>query len=127
MYQIDRIAEEMKMVKAMLKVLEAVPNKERFVCSDIPAERRRNYYKPTGCGYMNDWHDFTGASLSALVERGFLEVLGTEDYIYTEEDWRGKTHKRIGERKIYKVVEDVTFEDYKQIFAELLYKKILTM
>ena len=133
MYTVKRIEDEMAMVKAMFEVLDTIPNKERFSLADVDEK-----FKTTGGytgGYRIESHPhrywnkeeevyFTGSSLKALAKRGIIEVIDTEDYIYVDPyDKR----KRVGTRTIYRMADDVTFEDYKSTFAELLYKKIMAL
>lgn len=121
MFVVKELENEIELVRSLLKVLEDVPNKERFSICDIPEEYINNSYRQ-----VKDRYDrmFNGASLKALERRGFIEAIDSEDFIYWHEDFKKKC---VGTRKIYRVVEDVTIEDYKTILAELMYKRILQM
>lgn len=125
MYTVTRMMEDFEMVKAMLKVIDKVENKERFTCADIDEEVRHHYRLDPHGYYRNEPRNFGGSALKALVRRGILEVIGEEDYVYTEEGYRGKIHKRVGTRKIYRYT-GVDFETYKREFANLMYLKIMT-
>ena len=130
MYTVTRMMEDFEMVKAMLKVIDKVENKEAFTLEDIPEDARHHYRLDPHGWYRNEPRNFSGPALSALVKRGLLEVVGKEDYIWEDEydtDRKGNPKKKVGTRKIYRVADDVTFEDYKSTFAELLYKKIMAL
>lgn len=126
MYQIEAIAEDVRMVKAMFDVLGEFADGREFCCKDIPIERRKKYFKPRGT-YMSN--DFSGASLYSLCRKGILEKTRTEDYIYEYETYNyplKKTKKAVGSRQYYRcVVPNV--DEYQKVLAELTFKKILSM
>lgn len=128
MYTVKRIEKEMAMVKAMFEVLDTIPNKERFSIADVDEKFKTKYYRieshPHRYWEKEEKIYFTGSSLKALVKRGIIEAIDTEDYIYVDPY---DNRKCVGTRAIYRMAEDVTFEDYKSTFAELLYKKIMTL
>lgn len=129
MYTVKNIMEDFEMVKAMLKVIDTVPNKERFTLADIGDFYKTHPYRTITNDRRYTYHDdyfyFKGASLKALVNRGLIEKIGEEDYIWEEEGYRGKIHKHVGTRNVYRVA-DVSFDTYKQTFANLIYLKIMT-
>lgn len=121
MFVVKNLEKEIELVNALLKVLESVPNKERFSIRDIPEEYTDNPYRQVEDGYNSL---FNGASLRALERRGLIEAIDSEDFVF----WNSYFKKKwVGTRKIYRVVEDITIEDYKTILAELMYKRILQM
>lgn len=127
MYTVKRIEKEMAMVKAMFEVLDTIPNKERFSINDIDEKFKNDFYRidlyPHRYWSKEEKIFFTGSSLKALVKRGIIEAIDTEDYIYVE--YSGK--KCVGTRTIYRMDEDITFEDYKRTFAELMYLKTMAL
>ena len=125
MLVVDNLKKEIELVNALLKVLESVPNKERFSICDIPEEYVKNPYRQVENGYgYNYEYTFSGASLKALERRGFIEAIDSEDFIFWNPCFKKKC---VGTRKIYRVVENITIEDYKTILAELIYKRIMQM
>lgn len=123
MFVVKELENEIELVRSLLKVLEDVPNKERFSICDIPEKYVNGIYRQVKNRYNHEFM-FNGASLRALERRGFIEAIDSEDFIYWHEGFKKKC---VGTRKIYRVVEDVTIEDYKTILAELMYKRILQM
>lgn len=123
MFVVNNLEKEIELVRALLKVLESVPNKERFSICDISEEYVNGSYRWVDSGYGHRVM-FNGASLRALERRGLIEAIDSEDFIYWHEGFKKKC---VGTRKIYRVVEDVTIEDYKTILAELIYKRIMKM
>ena len=119
MYSIKAVKEDIKMVKSMLKVIEPFRNYGSFRVCDIAEDTKHNYHRYDG-RYFN-LVDFNGSSMKALVRRGFVEVVDTEDYIYKD-----RYGKHVGTRTVYRCT-DATFEDYKRVLAELLYKSIIAM
>ena len=118
MFAINALKEDMAIVEKMLTVVEDFIDGREFRVCDIPIEKRTHYRK--GCEFGSlCYYDFTGTSMSALIRRGLAEVVGEEDYIWTWEDWRGKTHKEVGTRKIYKL-NGRTIDDYKKIMARAI-------
>lgn len=128
MYTVKTIEKEMTMVKAMFEVLDTVPNKERFSINDIDEKFKTDFYRIDVYPHRYWSHEekiwFTGSSLKALADRGIIEAIDKEDYIYVDPY---NNRKCVGTRNIYRMANDVTFEDYKSTFAELLYKKIMTL
>ena len=131
MYQIEAMAEDVKMIKAMYEVLGEFADGREFCCKDIPIERRKAYFKPK-YDYRN--HYFSGSALHALVRRGILEKTRKEDYIYEYKDYchssrRGyheEIQKAVGTRQYYRcVVPNV--EEYQRVLAELTFRKIMSM
>ena len=121
MYSVELIKEDIKKVEAMMKVVDDFANGRKFRICDIPLEKRKNYYvkQNTWCGV--DRFDFTGATARALCDRGLLEKVDTEDFIY--EEYNGR--KCIGTRAYYRCTGR-TVEDYKSALALLIPKAILT-
>jgi hypothetical protein len=128
MYQIEAIAEDLRMVKAMYDVLGEFADGREFCCKDIPAERKKNYYRPRG-SYMSN--NFASSALYSLCRKGILEKTRTEDYIYEYKVYSYNTHsektkKAVGSRQYYRcVVPNV--DEYQKVLAELTFKKILSM
>lgn len=124
MYQIEAMAEDVRMVTAMFKVLGEFTDGREFCCKDIPTERKKRYFKPKGA-YMSN--DFSGPALRALCRRGILEKTREEDYIYEYKTYRSdKIKKAIGSRQYYRcVVPNVA--EYQKVLAELTFKKIMSM
>lgn len=118
MFAINALKKDMTVVEKMLAVVEDFTDGREFRLCDIPIEKRTNYKKGCEHGYLCHY-DFTGASMDALVRRGLAEVVGKEDYIWTWEDWRGKSHKEVGTRRIYKL-NSRTIDDYKKIMARAI-------
>lgn len=127
MYTVKRIEKEMAMVKAMFEVLDTIPNKERFSINDVDEKFKKDSYRIDVYPHRYWSHEkkifFTGSSLKALADRGIIEIIDKEDYIYVE--YSGK--KCVGTRNIYRMADNVTFEDYKKTFAELMYIKTMSM
>lgn len=119
MYSIKSVKEDVRMVKSMLKVIEPFRNCDSFRVCDIDKYTKQNYHRYDRRSYS--LVDFNGSSMDALVRRGFVEVVDTEDYIYKD-----RYGKHIGTRKVYRCT-GATFEDYKRVLAGLLYKSIVAM
>lgn len=128
MYQIEAMAEDVRMIKAMFDVLGEFVDGREFCCKDIPIERRKKYFRPKG-SYMSN--DFSGPALRALCRRGILEKTKTEDYIYEYKTYSYDTHsekikKAVGTRQYYRcVVPNV--DEYQKVLAELTFRKIMAM
>ena len=119
MYSIKAVKEDVRMVKSMLKVIEPFRNCDSFRVCDIAKDTKHNYHRYDRRSFC--LVDFNGSSMDALVRRGFVEVIDTEDYIYKD-----RSGKHIGTRKVYRCT-GATFEDYKRVLAGLLYKSIIAM
>lgn len=124
MYFTDEMVRDVKRVKAMLKVVEDFANGEQFRCCDIPFEKRHNYYSE-GRGWYKEEYSFGGGALTALVNRGFLEVVGTEEYIYHAKLWNGDIEKGVGERKIYRHT-GATLEEYIETLCQLTFTLLMS-
>ena len=123
MYSVKLIKEDIRKVTAMMNVISDFADGRAFRVCDIPIEKRKNYFsiekKWSWCDNVEKF-DFTGSTARALCDRGLLEVVGTEDFIY--EEYHGR--KCIGTRAIYRCTGK-TVEDYKNALALLIPKAIL--
>ena len=123
MYSVKLIKEDIKKVTAMMNVISDFADGRAFRICDIPIEKRKNYFtieKKWSWINNKEQFDFTGATARALCDRGLLEKVGTEDFIY--EEYNGR--KCIGTRAIYRCTGK-TVEDYKNALALLIPKAIL--
>ena len=122
MYAIKEMKTDLKRVEAMMKVISDFADGEKsFRLCDIPLEKRKNYLVLENSWGAYNKFDFNGSSLSALCDRGLLEVVGSEDFIY-EVPWGSR--KYVGTRNFYRCT-GYTFEDYKKTLAELTYKALV--
>ncbi len=121
MYSVTMIKKDIEKVNAMMNAISDFADGTPFRICDIPSTKCLNYYtKTTSWGYTEKL-DFNGSTARALCDRGLLEVVGTEDYIYKE---RYGGRKCVGTRAIYKCTGK-TIEDYKNALALLIPKVIL--
>lgn len=121
MYSVEMIKKDIQRVEAMMKVVSDFADGKPFRVADIPLEKREGYrIEHYVWGDYDTPIDFTGATARALCDRGLLEKVGTEDFIYVE--YRGR--KCVGTRAIYKCTGK-TIEDYKNALALLIPKAIL--
>lgn len=121
MYSVNLIKKDIEKIETMMNVISDFADGTPFRICDISAEKRSCYYtKRNSWGYCEKF-DFTGASARALCDRGLLEKVGTEDFVYVE---YSSGRKCIGTRAIYKVTGK-TIEDYKNALAFLIPKAIL--
>lgn len=120
MYSVNLIKEDIKKVNAMMNAISDFADGQKFRICDIPTKKRENYYtKKNSWGHCEKF-DFNGSTALALIERGLLEKVGTEDFIY--EEYNGR--KCIGTRAYYRCTGK-TVEDYKNALALLIPKAIL--
>lgn len=120
MYSVNLIKEDIKKVETMMNVISDFADGQKFRICDIPAEKRKNYYvKRNSWGY-DEKFDFNGSTARALCDRGLLEKVDVEDFIYQEYNGR----KCIGTRAYYRCTGK-TVEDYKNALALLIPKAIL--
>lgn len=119
MYSVKMIKEDICKVDAMLKAISDFADGRPFRVCDIPDEKRKGYYtKRNSWGHCEKF-DFNGSTATALRDRGLLEVVDTEDFVY-HDGYR----KCVGTRAIYRCTGK-TIEDYKNALALLIPKAIL--
>lgn len=119
MYSVKMIKEDICKVDAMLKAISDFADGIPFRICDIPDGKRKGYYRKTNSWGYTETFDFNGSTASALIDRGLLEVVGTEDFIYHD-----GYKKCVGTRAFYKCTGK-TIEDYKSALALLIPKAIL--
>ena len=120
MYSVNLIKKDIEKVNAMMNVISDFADGTPFKVCDIPIEKRKGYYTKVNSWDYKEKFDFTGSTARALCDRGLLEVVGTEDFIYVEYNGR----KCIGTHAVYRCTGK-TVEDYKNALAFLIPKAIL--
>lgn len=121
MYSVTMIKKDIEKVNAMMNAISDFADGTPFKICDIPSTKCLNYYTKTNSWGYTEKFDFNGSTARALCDRGLLEVVGTEDYIYKE---RHGGRKCVGTRAIYRCTGK-TIEDYKNALALLIPKAIL--
>lgn len=119
MYSVTMIKKDIEKVNAMMNAISDFADGTPFRICDIPSTKCLNYYTKTNSWGYKEKFDFNGSTARALCDRGLLEVVGTEDFIY-----RDGYGKRVGTRAIYRCTGK-TIEDYKNALAFLIPKAIL--